>query len=362
MEVAGFPGIRLALDPTRFSVAEIDTWLEPVVQEVSRRSGPLTLLALSGGGPDGAYGAGVLKGWSATGTRPVFDIVTGISTGSLMAPFAFLGEGSDAALEEAYTTITDTGVFRKRSLLGVVFNGLSVADSQPLYESLWRQFDEGRLAAIAAEHRKGRRLYVGSTDLDAEVLMCWDLGAIAASGQPGARDLFCRVLRASASIPVALPPVFFDVEAGGRTYQEMHCDGGCMTQVFGFYFLSRLQALSGRNDARLFVIRNEILASHWEQVSPELVRIGGRAVSLLLRNQGIGDLYRSYLIAQETGLDFDLTYIPGSFEFPNRVGEFDPRYMKALFDVGYASARAGTVWLKEPPSVGMLPPKLPPKP
>lgn len=352
--VPGFSGVRLAMDPTQVSTPDMDLWLTPVAEQIRSRSGPLNLLALSGGGPDGAYGVGVLNGWSRTGTRPDFDVVTGISTGSLIAPFAFLGEAYDEALKEAYTTISDDQVFRRRRLLGMVFNGLSAADSRPLYETLLKQFDEMRLAAIAAEHRKGRRLYVGTSDLDAEVLICWDLGAVAASGQAGARELFCRVLLASASIPVAFPPVLFDVEAEGRTYQEMHGDGGCMTQVFGFYFLSRLQELSGRSGGRLFVIRNQVLASHWEQVSPELIRIGGRAVSLLMRNQGMGDLYRAYLVAAETGLDFHLAYVPGSFEFPNRKGEFDPAYMKALFDVGFDAAKSGTVWFKQPPAVHLL--------
>ena len=352
--IPGFPGIRIPMDATEIKAGEVDAWLAPVVRRARGGHGPVTLLALSGGGPDGAYGAGLMNGWTQAGNRPEFDMVTGISTGSLIAPFAFLGPAYDPTLRQAYLTISDGRVFRKRSFLGLLFNGISVADSDPLYETILGQFDDQVLAAIAAEHRKGRRLYVGTTDMDAEALMCWDMGAIAASGSPGARELFCRVLLASASIPVAFPPVFFDVEAGGRSYQEMHCDGGCMTQVFGFVFLSRVRELSGRSAATLYVVRNEILSATWEDVRPELVPIGARAINLLLRNQGVGDLYRAYLVSLETGLDFQLSYIPDGFSYSNRHGQFDPGYMKALYDLGFDRAVSGEAWTRSAPGTHLL--------
>ncbi len=353
-EVPGFDGVRLAIDTTQFRAQDLDPWLTPAVSRVrSGREAP-SMLALSGGGPDGAYGAGVLNGWTRLGNRPEFDIVTGVSTGSLIAPFAFLGPDYDERLKKAYTSITDGQVFRKRSFFGILFNGLSVADSKPLFETILNEFDDAVLAAIAVEYRKGRRLYVGSTDMDAEALMCWDLGVIAASGKPGSRELFCRALLASASIPVAFPPVFIDVEAAGRPYQEMHCDGGCMTQVFGAFFLTRLCELSGISRGNLYVIRNEVLATQWQDVGPEMVKIGGRAIDLLLRNQGIGDLYRAYLVAQESGLNFNLTYIPGSFVYPDRHGQFDPGYMNSLFDLGFHRAETGEAWTHHPPAARAL--------
>ena len=350
-QLPALPGVRLVMDPMTTKPQEIDAWLQSAVPHARRKSGPLNLLALSGGGAYGAYGAGVLCGWTPTGARPEFDIVAGISTGALMAPYAFLGTNCDAELKRAYTTLTDKDVFRKRNLISILAGADSAADSAPLYKSLLKRFDDAKLAAIAAEHRKGRRLYVGTTDLDAEVLMCWDMGAIAASGQ---RELFCRVLVASASIPVAFQPQFFEVEADGRRYQEMHGDGGVMTQVFGFIFLPRLLALSGRSEGRMYLLRNETLAEQWKEVHPTLISLAGRSIGMLLRNQGIGDLYMAYLVAQETGMDFNLAFIPTSFHFGKHKGEFDPVVMTALFDTGFEQARAGTAWKKEPPALPLL--------
>jgi hypothetical protein len=355
-QLPGLPGTRLVMDPMTTQLRDLDNWLESAVGRARTKNGALTLLALSGGGPDGAYGAGVLNGWTQVGTRPEFDVVAGISTGALIAPFAFLGSALDEELKQAYTRITDKNVFRKRGLFGILINQESVADSAPLYQSLLRQFDDAKLAAIAAEHRKGRRLYVGTSDLNAEVLMCWDLGAIAASGRPNAREVFCRALLASASIPVAFPPVFFEVEADGKRYQEMHADGGCMTQVFGFVFLSRMMQLSGRTNGQLFVLRNESLAEQWKAVHPTIISLAGRSISMLLRNQGIGDIYMAYLVAVEGGIDFNFASIPVSFHYENRQGEFDPGFMTALFQTGYEQARSGTAWAKQPPALQLMHP------
>jgi len=353
-QVPGYPGARLVMDPMSLETHEIDTWLEPAVAHARKRTGPVNLLALSGGGSYGAYGAGVLNGWTRTGERPEFDVIAGISTGSLIAPLAFLGPAYDEKLKQSYTTVSDKDIFERRSVFGILLNQESLADSAPLYQSLLKTFDEAALAAVAAEHRKGRRLYIGTSDLDAEVLMCWDLGAIAASGQPGSRELFCRVLLASASIPVAFPPVFFDVEVEGKRFTEMHGDGGCMAQVFGFVFLNRLMELSGKSEGRMFVLRNETLTTQWKDVHPTIISLAGRALDMTIRTQGLGDLYRAYLVASSAGIDFKVAYVPGSFHFEPRKGEFDPAWMTALFDTGYDQAVAGAAWLKEPPAIQLL--------
>ena len=356
-QLPGLPGVRLVMDPFSTQLREIDAFMGPAVTNAARKSGPLNLLALSGGGAYGAYGAGVLCGWTKTGARPEFDVVAGISTGSLMSPFVFLGANYDEELKIAYTMTTDKDVFKKRSIFSILTGADSLADSGPLYQSLLKQFDEAKIAAIAAEHRKGRRLYVGSTDLDAQVLMAWDMGAIAASGHPSARELFCRVLVASASIPVAFPPQFFKVEADGRRFDEMHGDGGVTTQVFGFIFLDRLMRLSGRKEGNLFVLRNELVTPQWEHVKPSLLHLAGPTIASLIKYQGLGDIFRAYLVAVETGVDFNLAYIPADFHHEKPKGkEFDPAFMTALFNTGYEQARAGTAWKKEPPAMQLITP------
>ena len=189
-------------------------------------------LALSGGGANGAYGAGFLNGWTKAGTRPVFKIVTGVSTGALMAPFAFLGPEYDDALREFYTTTSSRNIFRMLSIVPQLLGGESLADTGPLQALIAQNVDEAFLRKIAQAHRSGRRLYVGTVDLDSQRFIVWNMGLIAVSGRQDALDMFRKVILASASMPIAFPPVFFDVEAGGRRYDEMHVDGAVAARVF----------------------------------------------------------------------------------------------------------------------------------
>jgi predicted acylesterase/phospholipase RssA len=319
-------------------------------------TGPMptaTFLALSGGGANGAFGSGLLCGWSDSGLRPEFKVVTGISTGALIAPFAFLGPDHDATIEHFYTTISTEDILRPRGILaGLTHNAL--ADSEPLQELLAEVVDHAIMEAIAAEHEKGRILLIGTADLDAERAVIWNLGVIAASDHPEALRLMRDVLLASASIPAAFPPVMFDVHAGGDTYQEMHVDGGARTQVFLYPPSFRLEdAAGGRlppRDRVLYVIRNSRIIPIRQQVEPRTLAIAARAIDSLISSQGIGDLYRIYTETQRDQIEFNLAYIPEAFE---RVSDepFDPKYMQALFDLGYQMASEGYPWEKKPPGL-----------
>ncbi|MGO8926704.1 MAG: patatin-like phospholipase family protein [Limisphaerales bacterium] len=347
-QIPGLPGVRMLLHPLHVDIAQIDHSLTNANPRAARGERPLTLLALSGGGGDGAFGAGVLCGWTAAGDRPEFDIVTGISTGALIGPYAFLGAACDAELKQNYTTISDKDICKKRGLFQILRARDAVMSTAPLAKLIAKQIDQARLEAIAAEHRKGRRFYVATSDLDAGRGVVWDMGAIAASGHPDALELFRKVLLASASIPVAFPPVYFDVEAGGKRFDEMHADGGVMSQVFGAMFLGRLKELTGAREGRLYLVRNAQLRPQWKAVQPKVVSIAGRTVSTLIITQGFGDLYRAYLAAQAGEVDFNLAAIPADFDVP-REGEFDPVFMRALFDRGYEQARGGFPWAQVPP-------------
>jgi hypothetical protein len=355
-QIPGIPGVRLHVDPATIHKEQIDHTLGSAVDRAKTLDRPLTLLALSGGGADGAFGAGLLCGWTEKGDRPEFDVVTGISTGALLAPFAFLGPKYDAEMKESYTTISDKDILKKRGIFGVMQYRDAVTSSEPLYKLIEKQIDQAKMDAIAAEHRKGRRLFVGTSDLDAERVTVWDMGAIAASGNPEARKLFCHVLLASASIPVAFPPVYFDVEAAGKHYEEMHADGGVLTQVFGTAFLARLMERSGHSQAKLYLVRNSQLRPKWVSVKPKLASIAGRSVSTMIKTQGYGDLYRAYVIADASHLDYNLAAIPSDFAAP-REGEFDPAFMKILFNTGYQQARVGYPWSKSPPGLNSAPEK-----
>ena len=216
--------------------------------------------------------------------------------------------------------------------------------------------DEKLLAAVAQAHKQGRRLYIGTTNLDAGRLMVWNMGAIAASGRPEALDLFRKVMRASASIPVAFPPVYMKVEANGKQYDEMHVDGGASTQVFFYGFMLDIAAAAREAGAtthppvRIYVIRNGQIRSHWQSVKPRLLPIAGRSVGDLLFTQGIGDLYRIYTIATRDGIDFKLASIPEDYESKAKES-FDPVEMTRLFETAFTLAKNGYPWRTLPPGL-----------
>lgn len=313
----------------------------------------MTSLALSGGGSDGAFGAGILVGWTASGKRPKFDVVTGVSTGALTAPFAFLGPQYDEALTKVFTDsdTADIAILRPvRGLLG----GSSLASNAPLAKIIAHYVDDAFLAEVAAEHAKGRRLLIGTTNLDAERPVIWDMGEIASIGRPESLQLFRTILLASAAIPAVFPPGFITVSADGTTYDEMHVDGGATREVF----LVPQQLTTARMDARLpvkpirrtYIIRNGHVAPQYKAVRPRTMSIAGRAVSSLIKSQGIGDLYQLYLFCKRNGIDYNLAYIPGDLK-DTSTQAFDPVYMTKLYDTGYQMALGGYPWQKKPPQL-----------
>jgi hypothetical protein len=314
---------------------------------------PANFLAVSGGGEDGAFGAGLLCGWSEQGTRPEFKVVTGVSTGALTAPFAFLGPRYDAQLKEVYTTISADEVLSKRRITAALFDD-AMADTSPLRRFVARYATQQMLNDIAAEHARGRIMLVGTTNIDARRGVIWNMTKLAASGNPRALELFQSLLVASAAIPGAFPPVMIDVVVDGQRYQEMHVDGGASAQVF--VYPPAITAIGRRELGRRFqrvrhvyVIRNARLDADWAQTNRRTVDISGRAIQSLIQTQGVGDLYRIYATAERDGVDFNLAYIPREFTTPY-VEPFERSYMNALFDLGYRMGREGYRWAKAPPN------------
>lgn len=312
---------------------------------------PANFLAISGGGEDGAFGAGLLVGWTAAGTRPEFKLVTGISTGALTAPFAFLGPAYDHQLKAVYTTIAAKDVLEERGRMAALFND-ALADNAPLRRLVAKYVTQDMLKAIAAEHAKGRLLFIGTTNLDARRPVIWNIGKIAASGSPEALELVHDILVASTAIPGAFPPTMIDVKADGAAYQEMHVDGGASAQVFIYppaLQVAQIAKLAGvTRERRAFVIRNSRLDPDWADTERRTLSIAQRAVSSLIQNQGVGDLYRIYATTERDGVDFNLAFIPTSFDVP-LTEPFEQHYMNELFNAGYELAREGYPWAKAPP-------------
>ena len=312
---------------------------------------PHNYLAISGGGANGAFGAGLLVGWTATGERPEFSMVTGVSTGALTAPFAFLGPDYDAEMKEVYTSTTTHDIATKRNVLDAAF-GDSMTDTAPLKRLIAKYIDAEMIEAIAREHKRGRRLFVGTVNLDAARSVIWNIGAIAASDYPQKAELIRELLRASAAIPVAFPPVFISVEAEGKRYDEMHVDGGTGSQVFVYPAAAdwRLvtEKLKVHGKPQVYVIRNSFLDPDYQGMKRNVLPIASRTIDSLIRTQGVGDLYQIYALCRRDGNDFNLAYIPSDFTEEPTEG-FDPVYMKKLLDRGYQMALEGYPWDKAPP-------------
>jgi predicted patatin/cPLA2 family phospholipase len=356
-EVKGYPpDIRIwgdtliALPPERL-IQLREQRLKAAKSDPAIKPGEINALTLSGGGSSGAFGAGVLTGWTEAGTRPQFDIVTGISTGALIAPFAFLGSGYDKPLSEAFTTVSDDDIFKWAGLRGVIKTG-AFTSNEPLRKMLDKYITDDVINQVAVEYSKGRRLLIGTTNLDADRPVIWNMGAIAASKRPDRSKLFKDVILASTSIPGVFPPIHFDVAANGKTYDEMHVDGGVTTEVFlmpsGLTLKAVDRKLGLKTKARLYVIRNGRTTPEFSVTKATLPSIAGKAIGSLIDTQAVGDLYRLYAISQRDGIDYNVIDIPDSFNVKSE-SPFDNKFMRALYDTGYQMGRNGVPWKKFPP-------------
>ncbi|HLH90672.1 MAG TPA: patatin-like phospholipase family protein [Xanthobacteraceae bacterium] len=298
-------------------------------------------LVLSTGGEEGAYGAGFLNGWLQTGTRPEFSVITGVSTGALMATYVFAGPQFAEELHQVYTTVSATDIFE------VAATPESLVDSWPLAKMIDKRVTPEILAAVAAEYKKGRRLFVLTTDLDAGRTVVWNMGAIAAHGDEAALKLFRQVLLAASSIEAFFPPVYITVEANGRQFQEMHGDGGVLGPLF---FGPEVYLVPGSPlklpASELYVIFNGKLTTEFSETSRSTASILGRTIGLALKAGGRLQLALAAVAAQRANIALNLTSVPDSFDQVGR-GLFDPKYMNALYDLGAARGRSDSRFPKD---------------
>jgi len=309
-------------------------------------SKPSHLLALSGGGEGGAFGAGILNGWTASGTRPKFYVVTGISTGALIAPFAFLGSDYDWVLKAFYTETTVDQLVRKNSIF-TIFIRDALFDTTPLKNLIAEYITEDILRNIAHEHLKGRRLFIGTTNLDSLRSVIWDMGAIASTNHTDSLELFRSIMLASSSIPGVYPPVFINVQANDKKFNEMHVDGGTTSQVFVYPTEFKLKELSEQNnidrERNLYVIFNSRLLPKGRSFESGITTIARRSIKTLINTQGIGDIYRIYLTSQRDNVNFNMAFVPQEIEKKSNE-EFNTDYMNELFDYAYKQMINGYPW------------------
>jgi predicted acylesterase/phospholipase RssA len=308
-------------------------------------------LALSSGAGDGAFGAGLLAGWTKRGDRPQFEVVTGVSAGALTAPFAYLGPEYDRVLREIWTKY-DTADLATPQILAGLFGAESFADSTPLRKLIAKYVTRALLDRVAREYRNGRVLLIGTTNLDAQRPVIWNMGEIANNPHPYAVELFQQVLLASASIPGAFPPVHIKVRVGDQILEEMHVDGGPTRQVFvapANLSLRTFDKLYPKPPIRrIYVVKNGKLNPEYEAVQANTLAISARSLFTITKSQSIGDINRIYATAERDDAEFRLAAIPGNFA-TKQTEVFDPVYMKELYEVGYQLGRGGYPWMRIPP-------------
>ncbi len=350
-EIPGMPGVR------SFYGDRQEGFYQDLVQSVRDEppglypknpdgTKPYTALILSGGGQNGAFGAGFLEGWTKAGTRPTFKIVTGVSAGALIAPYAFLGPDYDDDLKAIFTSID------KKDIVTTRLGRDALGNTKPLDELIAQHLNETVLKKIAAEHARGRRLYIATTQMDAQRLMVWNMGAIARSGDPKALEIFRKVMLASASIPVFMPPVMFQVEVNGKRYDEMHSDGGVIANLF--FITPTIDTARAREElgikrggARLYIIRNGKSEPVAEDMRRSLKDIVPRTIETLTKSQTAGAIAIMYYFAQVHGTNFNYVEIPDSYEKKEK-GMFNTVEMNRLYDLGLKVGASPNPWRQKP--------------
>jgi len=333
--IPGLPGVRFWADS-----------FGAFAEALPRQRGPW--LVLSSGGSTGAYGAGVLVGLSQSGKRPDYSVVTGVSIGAVMAPYAFLGQKYDDKLRDSFLTLTSADVFED------AVRPDSLVDTWPLTEQLTKRVTPELLADIAAEHNKGRRLFVVTADLDSERPVIWNMGAIAALGADAAKGeaalkLFRQILLAASAIPGIFPPVYIDAEANGQKFQEMHADGG----VFGPFFVAPPLWLVEPSEplpiSQIFVILHSKLVPEFAVTGSEKIFILGRTISAAVKTGAQAELALLAAAAKRNGTELNVAYVDSTFRQPAQTA-FDQKQMTELFNLGLEQAKNGTAFRTQSPA------------
>lgn len=364
---AGFNPVEL-IDPAGEAIAEHNLDMKDFyelaerIRQSRRPSEPAApaknVLVLSGGGVYGSYCAGVLVGWTRTGTRPTFDVVTGISTGALIAPLAFLGPEYDGELQAMYTRLTNNDVFRFKKTLRSLLSE-SLADNSPLARRIDETITPALLAAVAAEHARGRRLYVGTTELESRRAVVWDMGEIASRGTPADLALFRNVLLASAAIPGFFPPVRIPLTVDGRRLEERHVDGGVSASLFfrppvlppGVDCHSAKDVKAALYGTNVYTLVAGKLFADSSEVSRRALTIAADSISTLIYAQTRGDLLKLYMACALTGMNYRVASIPAEFPATASSTDFDPKEMARLFDEGVRQTTCGTAFRDTPPGL-----------
>lgn len=314
------------------------------------RTKELNVLVISGGGSDGAFGAGVLKGWTKSGKRPVFNIVTGVSTGALIATFAFLGPAWDNELERFYTEVSQEQIYTANGIFGLAQD--SLYDTAPFRAMVEKVVSERLLDAVADQHSRGRRLYVATTDLDTGTIVVWDMGGIAASGHPDRVDTYRDVLVASAAFPGFFKPVYVR-HSDQQGKARMHVDGGVKAPIL----LRSFMVEGPQKEKTVYMLINGKLSLKNADTTPvpaTVLGISKRSIAELMRGLTYKTIYQSYVTTRQAGARFRILPVPDDAHDIEDALRFRPKEMRRLFEVGYEAGGDLSQWQNEPPRLEPL--------
>lgn len=356
-DILGYDGVRFYSDNEE-SIAALLQDRIMAIKRSSKNTNALvddhieTYLSISGGGANGAYAAGILNGWLETGKKPKFDIVTGISSGALIAPFAYLGVNYKKNMRDAFTTYSTKDLSDDNIILAILGLRKAISSNEKLKEVINKNITPELVSEIAIEYQKGRMLLIGTTNIQAQEPVIWDIGAIAISNKPDSTQLIQSIILASVSIPEKYPPVPFFSEFNGQKYEEHHVDGGLTREVFLFpssLQLNKANVLFKKRPKRIaYIIRSGNIVADYENKDYSMVDLLRRSISSLIKTQAIGDLYRISYFCKKNDIEFKLEYIPKEFLRTNNEF-FDKDYMSELYNLGYQHGLKGGLWKNTPP-------------
>lgn len=350
-DVPGMGSVRFYADSPAYV---FDRFRKDIYVQAAARHEPVTFLALSSGGSDGAFGAGFLKGLTESRQRPRFTVVSGVSTGALMAPFAFLGPQHDGTIEDLYTDGYAATLVDDANVVNAIF-GNALVDTDKLGRLIRRYITPEIIDAVADEHARGRRLLIITTNLDAQRSVIWDMGAIAAVHTPQSQALFRQVLAASASIPALFPPRLIAVQSGGRSFQEMHVDGAAIRQLYVAPDEAIFGSAGRKTDLKpkdIYILVNNKISPAFKVVDNSAVAVAARALSTVLKEESRNNIGSSYAYASTQGVGYHLASIPPDAPdvvSDNAKDQFSTEYMRQLFAIGEAEGRSPSPWLSRPP-------------
>ncbi|MCG9721997.1 patatin-like phospholipase family protein [Shewanella sp. Isolate7] len=313
----------------------------------------LNILALSGGGANGAFGAGIINGLYDSQQLQDYTVITGISAGSLIAPFVFVGGDEIPRLKEVMLGINDKMILGKRNLLNTLIKD-AFTNGEQMFEFIEQVYTPEMIEQIALQHQAGRRLFIGTTHFDSEELVVWNLGRIAESDLPNKVTLIHQILAASSSIPGVFPPQFIEVNQGDKTLEELHVDGGLTVQMFfevvNVDYGKINEALGLTTTPQVHIIRNGMLKVPYQATEDKGVELLSRSLGSMTIQQAKGDLYRMLYFSKNSGLELSFTYMDDEFNAPKATKDmFDLQYMKALYQHGYSKAKSTELWSTEVP-------------